>query len=149
MSTVTSEPAARGDAGFTLIEVLIAMVILSIGLLAVEALGIGAARAVQRARVQSAYTALATDELEQTMVTIGQAPTGAIAERSYTVPANSGATTGARVKRTAASAAVPNTTPARGGTLMLWTVTVSVLPPTGSRVLATSDSVHLESNVIR
>lgn len=147
---MATERAARPDAGFTLIEVLIAMVILAIGLLAVESLGIGAARSVQRARVQSAYSALASDELEQAMVTITQAPTAAITERTYTVASGSGATSGAQVKRTAAFAAVAGTTaPGRVGNLNLWTVTVSVLPPSGSTVIRTSDSVHVVSNVIR
>lgn len=146
---MASERASRPDAGFTLIEVLIAMVILAIGLLAVEALGIGAARSVQRARVQSAYSALASDELEQAMVTIGQAPTGTIAARTYSVASGSGATSGARVTRTATSTDVSGTSPARGGNLKLWTVTVSVLPPSGSTVIRTSDSVHVVSNVIR
>lgn len=147
---MTTEPTIRPDAGFTLIEVLIAMVILAIGLLAVEALGIGAARSVQRARVQSAYSALASDQLEQTMVTIARAPTAAISNLSYNVPAGSGATSGARVSRTATSSDVAGTTaPGRAGNLKLWTVTVSVLPPTGSSVIRTSDSVHVVSNVIR
>ena len=146
---MATERAARPDAGFTLIEVLIAMVILAIGLLAVEALGIGAARSVQRARVQSAYSALASDELEQAMVTISQAPTASITEKNYTVGSGSGATSGARVKRTATFTAVAGTAPGRGGNLNLWTVTVSVLPPSGSTVIRTSDSVHVVSNVIR
>jgi prepilin-type N-terminal cleavage/methylation domain-containing protein len=50
--------------GFTLIEVLIAMVILAVGLLALEAMGIGAARLVARADRQSEYTAMATADLE-------------------------------------------------------------------------------------
>lgn len=50
--------------GFTLIEVLIAMVILAVGLLAVEAMGIGAARLVARADRQGEFTALATADLE-------------------------------------------------------------------------------------
>jgi type IV pilus modification protein PilV len=146
---VTSERTARADAGFTLIEVLIAMVILAIGLLAVEALGIGAARTVQRARVQSAYTALATDEMEQVMATIDSDPITEIDDLDYTVPAGNGATTGARVVRTATFAPVAGTDPVRAGELNLWTVVVSVLPPTGSSLIAPSDSVHLESNVIR
>ena len=147
---MTTERAARADAGFTLIEVLIAMVILAVGLLAVEAMGIGAARSVQRARVQSAYTALATDELEQTMVTISNDPVSAIATREYTASRDKGVASGARVKRTATSADVPNTTPARGGNLKLWTVTVSVRPPSSNAgVIAAADSVHLVSNVIR
>jgi len=41
------------------------------------------------------------------------------------------------------------TAPGRAGNLKLWTVTVSVLPPSGSTVIRTSDSVHVVSNVIR
>lgn len=70
---MSSELAApRGREGFTLVEVLVAMVILAIGLLALEALGIGAARAVARADVQSEYTALATQRMEETLVRIRQ-----------------------------------------------------------------------------
>jgi type IV pilus assembly protein PilV len=146
---VTSERPARADAGFTLIEVLIAMVILAIGLLAVEALGIGAARTVQRARVQSAYTALATDEMEQVMATIDSDPDTDIDDLEYTVPAGNGAASGAQVTRTATFAAIAGTQPTGRPNLNLWTVVVSVLPPAGSSLIAPSDSVHLESNVIR
>ena len=65
-------PAPRGREGFTLVEVLVAMVILAIGLLALEALGIGAARAVARADVQSEYTALASQRMEETLMRIRQ-----------------------------------------------------------------------------
>ncbi|HYH80361.1 MAG TPA: prepilin-type N-terminal cleavage/methylation domain-containing protein, partial [Longimicrobium sp.] len=133
---MNSETSARADAGFSMIEVLIAMVILAIGLLAVEALGIGAARSVQRARVQSAYTALATDELERAMVTIASDPVTAIAASSYTVAAGNGAASGARVTRTATFTPVAGTVaavPGRPATeLNLWTVVVRVLPPTSS-----------------
>lgn len=50
--------------GFTLIEVLIAMVILAVGLLALEAMGIGAARMVARADRQGEYTVMAMADLE-------------------------------------------------------------------------------------
>ena len=50
--------------GFTLIEVLIAMVILSVGLLGLEALGIGAARANATAERQSRHAVIAADSLE-------------------------------------------------------------------------------------
>ena len=151
MTSEQGTAPARADAGFTLIEVLIAMVILAVGLLAVEALGIGAARSVQRARVQSAYSALAGDELDKIMATISQAPTTPItfSPNPYTVPAGSGATSGARVNREATFVSVPQTAPTRGGNLNLWTVTVRVLPPSGSTVISQSDSVRLVSNVIR
>lgn len=67
--------SARG--GFTLVEVLVAMVILAVGLLALEALGIGAARMVARADRQSEYTSLAAAELEDALNQYRQ--TGALA----------------------------------------------------------------------
>ncbi|HYW12298.1 MAG TPA: prepilin-type N-terminal cleavage/methylation domain-containing protein, partial [Longimicrobium sp.] len=54
----------RGREGFTLVEVLVAMVILAIGLLALEALAVGSARMVARADRESQYSALATERLE-------------------------------------------------------------------------------------
>ena len=59
---------ARG--GFTLIEVLIALVILSVGLLGLEALGIGAARMVNLAQRQSEWAALGTQYLEAALADI-------------------------------------------------------------------------------
>jgi type IV pilus modification protein PilV len=138
---VATEPAARGDAGFSLIEVLIAMIILSVGLLALESLGIGAARTVRRAQVQSTYTATAADLMERTLVRIQQAPAGAIADTAFTGPS------GERVFRTAANA--PFLASPGGTTFNSWTVTVRVLPPTTLGVLAASDSVRLVSNVLR
>lgn len=57
--------AAPGEDGFTLIEVLVAMVVLAVGLLAVQALGIGAARSVSRAEQQSEVTAAVVAALER------------------------------------------------------------------------------------
>ena len=141
MATETAAP--RPDAGFSLIEVLIAMIILSVGLLALEALGIGAARSVRRAQVQSNYATTAQGLLEQTLVTISQAPTTPITALSYT------GTSGERVSRTATFVSIPGTTRTGGGTLSNWTVTVRVLPPTNLGVLAASDSVRMVSNVIQ
>lgn len=56
--------APRAEAGFTLIEVLVAMVILAVGLLGLEALGIGVARSVSLADRQSVYAVTAGDSLE-------------------------------------------------------------------------------------
>jgi type IV pilus modification protein PilV len=142
---VATEPTPRADAGFSLIEVLIAMIILSVGLLALEALGIGAARTVRRAEVQSDYAATAQDLVERTMVRITQAPTTAIADTTYT------GASGERVSRTASAVAIPGTTRngVAGTTLNNWTVTVRVLPPTNLGVLSASDSVRVVSNVIQ
>lgn len=51
--------------GFTLIEVLIALVILSVGLLALESLGLVSARSIVRAERQDRQTLLATRTLER------------------------------------------------------------------------------------
>lgn len=144
MATETAAP--RTDAGFSLVEVLIAMIILSVGLLALESLGIGAARSVRRAQVQSSYAATAQALLEQTVARISAsdaAATTAIADTSYT------GTGGERISRSATFVAIPGTTPTRGGNLSNWTITVRVLPPTNLGVLAASDSVRMVSNVIR
>jgi type IV pilus modification protein PilV len=140
---VATEPTPRPDAGFSLIEVLIAMIILSVGLLALESLGIGAARSVRRAQVQSNYSAIAQDLMERTLVRAAGAPTTAIADTAYT------GASGERVFRTATFAAIPGTTRVGGGTLSNWTITVRVLPPTNLGVLAASDSVRMVSNVIQ
>ena len=68
---------ARGRAGFTLIEVLVAMVILAVGLLALQAMTIWAARTVARADRQGEFTAIATADLERSLARFraGQAVT--------------------------------------------------------------------------
>lgn len=109
-----TEPGRRGRAGFTLIEVLVAMVVLAIGLLALEAMGIGAARAVARAGEASEYTALASDRLERALNTA----------RTGTAPAASDVMMdGARVQTAVATQAQ--------GARTLYTVTVTVTPPAG------------------
>lgn len=64
MSTEIGAQPRGSEAGFTLIEVLIALMILSVGLLGLEALGIGAARMVTRAERESEYLARATSRME-------------------------------------------------------------------------------------
>lgn len=75
MKTEPNRPPARGGArgGFTLIEVLIALVILSVGLLGLEALGIGAARMVNLAQRESEWAALGTQHLEATLADLREA----------------------------------------------------------------------------
>lgn len=64
-----SEPGYEGLAGggFTLVEVLVAMVILVVGLMGLQALGIGAARSIALAERQSRYATIAGDSLESAM----------------------------------------------------------------------------------
>jgi prepilin-type N-terminal cleavage/methylation domain-containing protein len=70
---VRTEPGIR-EAGFTLIEVLVAMVILSVGLLGLEALGIGAARSVVSADNQTRMATAATRAMEAKQQEVRRAP---------------------------------------------------------------------------
>jgi type IV pilus assembly protein PilV len=125
----TGAPARPGrrSGGFTLIEVLIALVILAVGLLGLEALGIGATRMVNKARRESQFVAVATSELERVTGRIrgGQSPAGG-------------------------TVSVPNgtmvTAVAQAGSL--WTVTVTVTPATSTK-LVSSVPVQLSANVFR
>lgn len=108
----TDVAAPRGREGFSLVEVLVAMVILAIGLLALEALGIGAARAVARADAQSEYTALATQRMEETLMRVRQ---------NLSVSTSPTIVNGATVTTDVVSANV--------GTRREYTVTVTVAPP--------------------
>lgn len=127
----------RNPNGFTLIEVLAAMVILAVGLLALESLGIGAASAVRRADVKTTYTAVATDEMEQAINELHRNP-AIVQDRNRTTD------TGARVYRTITTAQVTGTA------YNLYTVRVRVLPPSNpTGALRSMDSVNVVSNVVR
>lgn len=65
-SAVAGRKGTLGEEGFTLIEVLAAMVILAIGLLALEALGIGAARSLALAETGNELVAAGTTAMENT-----------------------------------------------------------------------------------
>jgi prepilin-type N-terminal cleavage/methylation domain-containing protein len=86
----TAEPG-RGREGFTLVEVLVAMVILAVGLLALESLAIGGARMVARADRQTELTALGSAQVEQVLQRIemgvnpGNADVTAAGTRTQTV----------------------------------------------------------------
>lgn len=67
MATETRTPNGTGEDGFTLIEVLVAMLILAFGLLGLEALGIGAARSVAMADRQSEFATIAATALEDAL----------------------------------------------------------------------------------
>jgi prepilin-type N-terminal cleavage/methylation domain-containing protein len=112
-----------GRKGFTLIEVLVAMVILAVGLLALEAMGIGAARMVARADRQSEYTVMATAELEAALNTFRE--TGAVASDTR----NDGPATITRVATPLAGAVTG------GVTVTGMMVTVTVAPRSGQNHL--------------
>ena len=128
---MSSDAARRPQpGGFTIIEVLIALVILAVGLLALEAMGIGAARLVRRAELQSEFTTRATAQLEQTVGLI-RAGGNPGANQVTAIPGGSMQT------QTAVAGAVPG---------RLWTVTVTVTP-TASNVMAATDRIQLTTNV--
>ncbi|HEX8347523.1 MAG TPA: prepilin-type N-terminal cleavage/methylation domain-containing protein [Actinoplanes sp.] len=106
------------DAGFSLIEVLVAMVILAVGLLAIEAMAIGAARQIASANHTTEYTLLASEQLEtqiRRVRALDQDPQAG----DFTV-------NGARVQVVPTQATVAGVSGA-GGTL--WTIAVTVTPP--------------------
>lgn len=107
---------SRSRQGFTLIEVLVAMVILAVGLLALGALTVGSSRMMARADRESQYTALATERLESVLqrIDLGQnPPSGQTNEED-------GAVVATVVNRTTIA-----------GTQNVFTVAVTVTPPAG------------------
>jgi Tfp pilus assembly protein PilV len=115
--------------------VLIAMVILSVGLLGLEALGVGASRMVSRAERQGALVAVASDTLERTL---------------------------SRFRTAANAAALPNVSQAfltsrsdtirvsvTGAGTRLRTVSVTAIPSPSSVVLRRADSLRVTGNVFQ
>ncbi len=105
-------------AGFSLIEVLIAMVILAVGLLAIEAMAIGASRMVAGGDRNTEYTLLATQRLETQLLRVRTT--------TQNPQASDSTVNGARVQVVPTSTAVAGVGNA-GGTL--WTISVTVTPP--------------------
>jgi prepilin-type N-terminal cleavage/methylation domain-containing protein len=104
---------ARGQGGFTLIEVLVAMIILAVGLLALEGLAIGASRRVATANRMTEFTLIASEELETTLEQVRKGQNPASGNREL---AN-----GTAIARVVGSAPVAGR--------QLWTVSVTVTPP--------------------
>ena len=77
----------EGDAGFTLIEVLAAMLVLAIGLLGVQALAVGAARSIARADHQTEVAGVAIAAMEARQQAIRRDPAVMVSgESCYTDP---------------------------------------------------------------
>lgn len=88
---MSSDLSLRGpEAGFTLIEVLVAMLILAVGLLGLEALGIGAARSIAMAEEKSEFTMVATRLMEDRILEVRRNPTTVSTSESCIVDALSG-----------------------------------------------------------
>lgn len=133
---MTTEPQKRtAEAGFTLVEVLVAMVVLAVGLLGLEALGVGAARMVNRAERQHGLVAAASDTLERTLGRIRATPAGtAIPEvqQRFMVAGRD-------------SIRVHVTSPGS----RLTTVSVTAIPSPSSSLLRRADSVRITGHVFR
>lgn len=147
-SVPTSPPLPRDAAGFTLIEVLIAMVVLAVGLLGLEALGIGASRAVNRAERTSSYAFVASDTLERTLSRIRRGDVVADGTtRGVVRPSDTERRYQDSLRITVSTTPIPatTTTPAR----VLRTVSVTIVPDPSSKLLTRRDSLRLLGNVFR
>lgn len=82
---MATEPGrARGEAGFTFVEVMAALVILSVGLLGLQALGIGAARAVTVAERKVDFVVTAERHVEAAVDSVRLGTLAGCGSRSWT-----------------------------------------------------------------
>jgi type IV pilus assembly protein PilV len=132
--------APAASAGFSLIEVLIAMVILSVGLLALEGLSIGAARTTAHASRRSLYTEQATDALERSLSALreGQAVAGGDVDVKNA--------SGKKVATLSLSTASTNLLTSPAVPMRRWDVTVRVIPVKTTEL---TDSVTVVGSVIQ
>ena len=130
----------RGDAGFTLLEVLIAMVILSVGLLAIEGMAVGAAKTSASSARRSRYTEVATDYLERTLSALREGQ-GA-SSSSSTLRDNSGASAATLTITVTDQGQLSSPSPSN----RRWDVQVRVIPTNTTRL---ADSVNLVASVIQ
>lgn len=135
----TDQASRRLDQeGFTLIEVLVAMLILAVGLLGLEALGIGAARSLAAAERKTEVVALGSGAMEQAQRTLRKGlsatpVTAATGQSCTSAPRSRTVCTDVHTRATDASLPVGN---AR------ITVTVSVAGSTAAPLTLTSYVFH-------
>ena len=122
-----------GEEGFTLIEVLAAMLVLAIGLLGLQALGIGAARSIVRADHQTELAAIATATIEARQQAIRSNPGGVTTGESCDTDDDTGIDLCVDVQSRASAPALP------AGSAM---VTVQAIHP-----LMSSDTFSISSYV--
>lgn len=125
--------------GFTLIEVLIALLILAVGLLGLEALGISAARMTARAERETYYVSVATDTLERTL--------GRIRENVAGLPPLPYTQTGSTPAGDPLHLSISRS---GTGSPALYSVTATVVPRSGgTAVMRLADSVTVVGNVLQ
>jgi type IV pilus modification protein PilV len=131
----------RGQAGFTLVEIIVALLLLAIGLLGVEALALNASRMMARAEKQTIWMGVAADTLERTVAQIRE---GSLTVAPST-PQTYQLTGGDTVRLAVSNADISNSSPGA----KLWTVQVSVYPNRRGTLLQRSDSIGMVSSVVK
>lgn len=117
------------------------MLILAVGLLGLEALGIGAARSVNRAERTSSFSFIASDTLERTLDRIRRlAPVSDGTTSTVIRPGDAERRIEDTLRITISTVPITGTTvPAR----RLRTVSVTIVPDPRSKVLTRNDSLNL------
>jgi len=134
-----TEPGRRPTAGFTLIEIMISLLLLAVGLLGVEALGVYASRMTARAEKQTYWMGVAADTMERTVAQIREGTlTVPPAVQRYTIG------NGDTLRLEVANDVIANSSGSQ-----IWTVQVSVYPNRRGTLLQRADSIGMVSSVVR
>jgi prepilin-type N-terminal cleavage/methylation domain-containing protein len=123
---VSGDAADRSRAGFTLVEVVVAMLLLAVGFLGLTAVGAGSLRLVATAEMRTGRTMEAATHMERSLLRIRQA--GALADSSWTLP------NGDRIDRTVT----------RSSDGKLWSVSLRLTPAAAHQ---SGQTIRLNSHV--